>query len=55
MMLIPIIPDVKDRAKRISYLNSSVGIPDAAIKPMPPSLATAAASLAVDNLTAMPP
>ncbi|MPM55629.1 hypothetical protein SDC9_102426 [bioreactor metagenome] len=54
---IPIIPlpFVSARARRISYRSSSKVIPDAAIKPIPPSLATAAAKRAVESLIAMPP
>ena len=53
---IPIIP-VGDNflANCISYRNSSNGKPDAAIRPIPPSFATAAAKRAVDNLIAIPP
>ena len=42
-------------ANCISYRNSSKGMPDAAIKPIPPSFATAAANRAVDNRIAIPP
>ena len=53
---IPIMP-VGDNflANCISYRNSSKGMPDAAIRPIPPSFATAAANRAVDNRIAIPP
>ena len=44
-----------DTDRRISVRSSSKLMPDAAISPIPPSLATAAAKRAVDSLIAMPP
>ena len=55
IMLMPIIPSVRDLAKRISLRNSSTVIPEAAIRPMPPSRATAAANGAVERRIAIPP
>ena len=54
MPMIP-LPPVNSLASLISFRNSSNFIPDAAIKPMPPSDATAAASRAVESLIAIPP
>ena len=56
MAFIPIIPfGASFLAKRISYLISSYGMPEMAIRPIPPSFATAAAKRAVDKRIAMPP
>ena len=42
-------------ASRISLRSSSNAMPDAAMSPIPPSCATAAAKRAVDSLIAIPP
>ncbi|OQA07733.1 MAG: hypothetical protein BWY65_01765 [Firmicutes bacterium ADurb.Bin373] len=55
MMLMPMIPFELRRAVLISFLSSSSDMPVAAIMPMPPALATAVASGAVDTRIAIPP
>ena len=48
-------PPVSFLASRISLRSSSNAMPDAAMSPIPPSCATAAAKRAVDSLIAIPP
>ena len=57
MALMPMMPfpPVSFLASRISLRSSSNAMPDAAMSPIPPSCATAAAKRAVDSLIAIPP